>query len=266
VALRERLDPDGLARLDWSFTPARRGRVSVELAAVGSLFPFGFLRKSRGLRLRREALVWPAPVEYRLARAGAVGRTAEGERVSRPGAGSDLLSLRRFQPGDSHRLIHWKASARLRQLMFRQLAAERAEGFPLWVETPPGRWVREEQFELLCRFAATLAEDLFNAGRLTSVAVNDEEPIRTRRVRDLESFLDRLALLQPAENGGTGSGEAGRAKEDADGAGLAGAADAGSAPVRPSRRDFVRLPAITFAPEGARNVAAYLDGEKAATT
>ena len=56
------------ARLDWLFTPARRGSVRVELASVGSLFPFGFLRKSHGTRLQREAIVWPAPVEYRVPR------------------------------------------------------------------------------------------------------------------------------------------------------------------------------------------------------
>ena len=39
-----------------------------------------------------------------------------------------------------------------------------------------------------------LAEDLFTAGRLTGAAVNAEEPLVIRRVRDLESFLDRLAV------------------------------------------------------------------------
>ena len=248
VWLRERLDPGCQAQLDWLFTPARRGRVAVELTAVGSSFPFGFLRKSQGTRLRRAAVVWPAPVEYRLARTTGAARLAEGERVSRPGASGDLLALRGFLPGDSHRLIHWKASARLRQLMARQFAAERAARLALWVETPAAQWPREEQFELLCRLAATLAEDLFTAGRLARAAIDGGESIAIRRMRDLESFLDQLAVLPPP-------GRAAAAPAAA-GAGAAGA----------TRQDFAGLPTIRFAPDGVREVAAYLDGEKTATT
>jgi uncharacterized protein (DUF58 family) len=244
LRLRERLDPGGQLRLDWLFTPARRGIVRVELASVGSLFPFGFLRKSHGTLLRREAVVWPAPVEYRILRSAAAVRQTDGERVTRPGSGDDLLALRRYQPGDSHRLIHWKASARLQQLLVRQFAAESAEGFSLWLETAPAVWKREEQFELLCRLAATLAEDLFTSGRLNSAAVNAAEPITVRRVRDLESFLDQVAVLEfktaPPPSPGSGS--------------------ATPFPATRSRRNI-----ITFAPEGSRGVAAYVDGDKTAT-
>jgi uncharacterized protein (DUF58 family) len=239
---RERLDAGAQARLDWRYTPQRRGRARVEVVSVGSMFPFGFLRKSRGLQLRREVLVWPAPVEYRFTPTAAAMRSAAGDRIARPGWGNDLLALRRYQAGDSHRLIHWKASARLRQLMVRQFAAESAEGYSLWVENPPGRWVREEQFELMCRLAATLAEDLFTAGQLSGTKVNDGELMAIRRLRDLESFLDRLATLE------WGVGSAAPAPKS----------DAGVRPSPPRHR-------ITFAPDGLRGAAAYLDGEKTAT-
>ncbi|HTX65483.1 MAG TPA: DUF58 domain-containing protein, partial [Opitutaceae bacterium] len=157
-------------------------------------------------------------------------------------AGNDLLALRRYQPGDSHRLIHWKASARLRQLLVRQFAAESAAGFFLWVETGGGRWTREEQFELLCRLVATLAEDLFTEGRLRGAAIDAGEALDIRRVRDLESLLDRIAVLEwkPAEAAN-------------------GAPAAAAAPARPRRN------LVTFAAEGARGVAAYVDGKRTAT-
>jgi uncharacterized protein (DUF58 family) len=258
VWLRERLDPGRQARLDWSFTPARRGRVFVELRAVGSSFPFGFLRKSHGTELRREAIVWPAPIEYRRMPAAGAARLAKGESVGRPGTSTDLLALRRFQPGDSHSLIHWKASARLRQLMTRQYAAERAARLAVWIGTAPGQWPREEQFELLCRFAATLAEDLFAAGRLARAAINDREPILLRRMRDLETFLDQLAVLQPEGSEGPGFRDPSRTELENTGAGLL--------PRRRVGRDGGRLPTITFVPDGVREVAAYLDGKKTATT
>ena len=251
---RERLDPGGQTKLDWLFTPARRGLVRVELTSVGSLFPFGFLRKSYGTRLRHEGIVWPAPVDYRFTRATASPRQAEGARRARPGASNDLLALRRYQTGDSHRLIHWKASARLRQLMVRQFAAETTEVYFLRIETPPGRWPREEQFELMCSFAATLAEDLFTEDRLAGAVINAGNPSAIRRVPDLESFLDCLAMLEreaPDQESEAGKNEGVRA----DGADRG----AGSLAGRP------RWHIVTFAPDATRGVAACIDGQKTAT-
>jgi uncharacterized protein (DUF58 family) len=124
LLLRDRLDGSDHTQLEWIFRPAQRGRLRVQLESVGSLFPFGFLRKSVGTEACGETVVWPAPVEYRRHVVATPRRPAGGERVSRPGSGGDLLALRRYAHGDSHRLIHWKASARLRTLLVRQFAAE----------------------------------------------------------------------------------------------------------------------------------------------
>jgi uncharacterized protein (DUF58 family) len=252
---RKRLDPKGETRLEWSFTPSRRGGLQVELTSVGSLFPFGFLRKSRGVALRREGLVWPAPVEYQMNPVAAAPRSAEGARLAKVGAGNDLLALRRYQPGDSHRLIHWKASARLRRLMVRQCAAESSATYFLRIDTAPGLWLREEQFELMCGFAATLAEDFFTEGRLVGAAVDSGPAIAIRKVRDLESFLDQLALVdwQPAGQGGGAGGKAWSGSEGEESEEKRGAAQ--------PRRNV-----ITFAPQAVRGVAAYVDGQITATT
>ena len=171
--------------------------------------------------------------------------------MTRPGAGNDLLALRRYQRATPTGSFtgrrardcgsSWSGSSRPR--------APRVSS--CWLETPPGGWPREEQFELLCRLAATLAEDLFTAGRLNRAAVNAGEPIAVRRVRDLESFLDhgwRWWNSKPA------------ARLARSAAGGAPAASVSAAPSVRSRRNI-----ITFAPEGSRGVAAYVDGEKTAT-
>ncbi len=231
-----RLDPRGEGRVEWVFKPARRGRLGVELAAVGSLFPFGFLRKDIGTEVRADTVVWPAPIEYRRHAIAGARRAAGDERVARTGSGGDLLALRRFSVGDSHRLIHWKASARTGTLLVRQFAAETAEGYSMWLRTDADVWVRPEQFELLLRFVATLAEDLFRTGRLVAVAVDAEPLLPIRRGRDLELWLNRLAVAEPAAT-------------------AAGTHDGLSA-----RQDL-----MTFAPDGARGVAAYVGGKKAAS-
>lgn len=249
LILRERLDPQGgSARLEWTWQPTQRGLEVVELTAVGSLFPFGFLRKVLSCEIRTETLVWPAPVEYQRMAVLSPTRRQAGQTVSQLGHSGDLLAVRKYNQGDSHRLIHWKASARLRQLMVRQFSSEQQEGFSIHVDSSAEIWSRPEQFELLCSFAATIAEDLFTTGRLGLVSLNLDPPQPVRGLRELEGFFDRLADLSPRQPAG---------RPSANPFGLEPTA-------RTSTHSAPRL-TLTFAPDGARGVAAYVDGQKAAT-
>jgi len=240
LKLRGRLDAGGTERLEWTVRPERRGVERVELTGLGSLFPFGFLRKTMGCDQSCEVVVWPAPVEYRRRVEGGAWRSQPGERSRRIGQGGDLLALRKYAAGDSQRLVHWKASARLRRLMVRQFAAESQDGFTLWLDVAAARWTRAEQFELAVGLAATLAEDLFLEGRLLAAAVGAEPVMPVRGLGDLERFLDRLAVAARTDETRTGSA-----------AGVA------------ASRSGTNL--LTFAPDGVRGVAAYIDGNPAAT-
>lgn len=237
LPLRGRLDAQCMATLEWTLRPQQRGRITVEVETVASLFPFGFLKKMVGGELKREVLVWPAPVEYQRMAAASWRQAGGVERVTRAGQGGDLLALRAYARGDSQRLVHWKASARLRRLMVRQHAAETQTGFSMWVRTPEDEWTRPQQFELMCSLAATLAEDLFRGGRLTAVAIDDEAPSPVRRMQDLERFLDRLALIKPEPRNALSPEPAAAVH---------------------------RANVMTFSPDGARGVVAYVDGEKTA--
>lgn len=238
LPLRERLDAQGATTLEWTLRPSARGPLKIELQTAGSLFPFGFLKKLIGSELKREVLVWPASVAYQRFPLASWHQPGHVERAARAGQGGDLFALRAYARGDSQRQVHWKASARLRRLMVRQQAAETQTGFSMWVRTPVGEWSRPEQFELMCGLAATLAEDLFRVGRLVSVSVDGEAPLPVRRMQDLERFLDRLASVKPSVQS------------------YQSASDAPSAS---------RANVLTFAPDGARGVLAYVDGEKAAS-
>lgn len=237
-----RLDPGSSTRLEWAVKAARRGVLRVQLRAIGSLFPFGFLHKSIASQLSREVLVWPASVDYRRHLGGQAWRAtiSKGE-INRAGHGSDLFALRRYVPGDSPRLVHWKATARLRQILVRQFSAEGMEGFVIHVDSDAALWPRPEQFELALGLAATLAEDLFKLERLLAVQINGAPPQTVRRLRDVELFLDRLALLGPEERSA-------RAGDD----GLRSSGIAASRVLR-------------IQPQGLRGVAALLDGNIAAT-
>jgi hypothetical protein len=90
----------------------------------------------------------------------------------------------------------------------------------------------------MCSLAATLAEDFFRAGRLVAVSFDDEAPLPVRRAQDLENFMDRLAVVKPS---------------------LISRLNPVDGPVQ-HRQNL-----LTFAPDGARGVTAYINGEKAAT-
>jgi uncharacterized protein (DUF58 family) len=178
----------------------RRGRELVEMSGVGSQYPFGFLHKYFGGRIAQEVHVWPARVPYEADLAALAAPDSVGEVLNRVGAGNDFVNLRHYRLGDPMRQVHWKATARLRRLVVREVLAENHSGFFLHIETPAVLWRRPEQFEKLCGFAATLAEDLFRQQQLIGVVINDRAPIRIRRMADLVLFLDQLAILQPVEH------------------------------------------------------------------
>jgi uncharacterized protein (DUF58 family) len=264
--LRERLEPRGTAAIEWVHKPERRGEAVLELEGVGSFFPFGFLRKNIGAGLRHRVLVWPAQVDYQWRGAATVQAGSQGQRTVRAGTGEDLLALRKYAQGDSHRLIHWKASARLGQLMVRQFAAESLDGFAIRLDTPADVWSRPEQFELLCSFAGTLAEDLFAQGRLRAIRINGGAWFETRRVRDVEAFLDQLALLVPISPE-TATPETGDRNAGTRGFSASGVRTSGLRDENRLRTSGVRIERnlITFAPDGARGVTAYVDGSPTAS-
>jgi uncharacterized protein (DUF58 family) len=144
------------------------------------------------------------------------------------------VNLRRYQSGDSYRQIHWKASARQRQLMVRHMLAENHSGFHLHITTPASVWRRADQFEALCSLAGSLAEDLFRQGQLVGAVINARPAFAIHRLADLELLLDQLAVLEPTD-------------EDC------------------AVRSFPAQNVISFKPGNPEGVHAYVRGQKAAT-
>jgi len=141
LALRGTAPIQGELRLEWLGSRASR-ELRVEIEAVGSLFPFGFLKKQIGTDVQVSAIVWPAPVEYR--RFAAATRAVPKRATGRPaGNGGDLAAFcaamrRRF--ASPHPL---KASgAQPTSLLVRQFSAENIERYSLWLRTDASVWTR----------------------------------------------------------------------------------------------------------------------------
>lgn len=200
VHLEDRLNPGKNVVLDWLFHPMKRGRETITVSGLESQFPFGFLKKAVGGGIKREIVVLPKRVDYEFDPPGGHHSHIPGETNRRPGAGNELINIRRYHRGDPQRLVHWKASARQKQLVVRQMAEENRDGFVIFLETSQSLWPDEAQFELLCSYVASLAEDLFRDGRLLAVAINDEPLQPLKRLHDLQNFLERLAVIETADH------------------------------------------------------------------
>lgn len=234
LRLGQRLEPQGVVKLDFTFTPEWRGRETIKIQGVISQFPFGFLRKTLAGGEPEEMVVWPRRVGYRLLHPGGATAELSGRSLAKIGHGSEFINLRAYRQGDSHRQIHWKASARLRNLVVQQFAAENQAGFILSVQTSTASWPDEEQFEHFCSFVSSLAEDLFRLERLRGARVNAEPHRRISRGTDLEFFQNQLSILDRLPSQETGFTPPG---------------------------DSV----ITFEPTSGTGINAYVGGQKAAT-
>jgi len=196
LAVRRVLEPGESEELEWSWIPPRRGAWLVRLEGLGSLFPFGFLRKFLPLGLEQRVIIRPADLHYQLSPGTGLRGFDRGRHVRQKGEGVDLFGLRDYRPGDSHRLVHWKASARLGHLLVREHSAESGSSYLLRFDPSEDLWPREESFELGVRLAARLAGDFFTQGCLRGLWLGDQPPVMLRREADLEAWLDELSCVQ----------------------------------------------------------------------
>ena len=140
--------------------------------------------------------VWPRRITYNFRPSTGLHSHRQGSIVLRPGSGAELINLRAYRSGDTMRQVHWKASARLQRLMVRETNDENQDAYLIFLETSGDVWTHSEQFETLCSFAGSLAEDLYMSDRLWGAAINDR-PVKTiKRLSDLHALLAELARLE----------------------------------------------------------------------
>ena len=101
----------------------RRGIHRQDAFRISTRFPFGFLQKARRVSLTTEVLVYPSVEPTQELIDILPGLQGAMESITR-GHGQDLYALRDYLPNDSARHVHWKASARLGQLMVREFTRE----------------------------------------------------------------------------------------------------------------------------------------------
>lgn len=184
----------------------RRGRYRVGPSRIWTRFPLGLVQQLRVLKNPATLVVYPRPGHltpqwHRLfvGRVQGVRRAQQQRRVS----DGDFHSLRGWRPGDSHRLIHWRTSARQGELMVRQFeqlpGRDLALVLDLWL--PPRAAVSQREcVERVVSFAASVAANVSRRGNCQFLlGLAGDEPHLLRGAASLgllEEILHRLAVTE----------------------------------------------------------------------
>jgi len=182
-----------------------RGRHRENLFEIATKFPFGFLRRSTTVTLRRETIVYPALEPGAGMEILLDSISGEIESHSR-GDGRDFYRIRPYEPQDSARHVDWKSSAHTGGLQVREFTRDRQRTVEIFFDRriAPGR---QQQFEELVENCAFLAWGLCERGERDArlwvrsqrfaLAIPEEGEIY-----DLLKFLalvEPLVLLHPDE-------------------------------------------------------------------
>ncbi|MGH7208978.1 MAG: DUF58 domain-containing protein [Nitrospiraceae bacterium] len=185
----------------------RRGRYRIEGIKVLTPFPFGLFMKAATLPLEADLVVYPEvkPLPEVLVQE----LTALGHDMATPrrGQGTALYNLRRYQPGDDSRTIHWKTSARQARLMVRETEAEDQRHVTIALPTAvPEIWedrdeppsARERVFEQALVLTASLASLFHGRGYAIRAVIGAQEIPHGMGKAHLYRIFRALALSQPA--------------------------------------------------------------------
>lgn len=97
----------------------RRGRLEMKGLHISTRHPFGFFYKSKKANLHSRLIVYPY-VEKTTTGSIAPPYLSGEIRRSNKGEGTELFGFREYIRGDNPRLIHWKISAKSRELKVRE--------------------------------------------------------------------------------------------------------------------------------------------------
>ncbi len=176
----------------------RRGRYGLEGYRISTRFPFGFFLRGERVRAEGEILVYPAiqAVSSYFHLLPFLPGRLEGLH---PGQGESLYSIRKYQDGESARLVDWKATAKTGELMAREYAREEESKFCLildtHMDTPTRGEADAEQFERAVSLAASLAGNFSEEGAELEFLTPREYIPRGTGTEHLYRILRSLAVV-----------------------------------------------------------------------
>ena len=219
LALRVARDAPALVR--YQVRLKQRGLMRIDEIELLTSYPFGLFVYREVRPVRSEVLVYPRIGVFK-------HDPLPGSRFSRLMTSTETVNdkgqeefrnLREYRPGDNPRLIAWRATAKLGELMVKELEDDLSKRVTIFIETrlePDSRNLDRLRLERTISFAATLIRRL--ARRRCFIGVYLFNPRLTyvnagRGGRHMERIMRTLALLTPTPDGTLGQLIA-RAPED----------------------------------------------------
>jgi uncharacterized protein (DUF58 family) len=183
----------------------QRGRYALGPLRIATRFPFGLVQRVAWLDGDGELVVLPRLGQLRpawLRHCPPAPHGVHGAR--RPGyVPGDFFAIREWQSGDSVRWVHWRSTARHRELVVRQFEqpGERqvAVLLDLWAPEPP-RADHARRIEWAVSFAATLVADSCRRRSPALLAIAAAQPVCLAGLASrpfARQALVALALAEP---------------------------------------------------------------------
>lgn len=122
---------------------------------ISTSFPFGFFRKRVLTKtVNEDVLVYPK-IEKIDIKESIFNQWSDEKQSVKTGLGSDIRSIRTYRYGDNPKLIHWKSSAKMGELMIRELHDDESKSAVIQFNPPDDKTKIEIQ---ITRAASLLLE------------------------------------------------------------------------------------------------------------
>ncbi|WP_136313204.1 MULTISPECIES: DUF58 domain-containing protein [Actinomyces] len=171
---------------------ARRSVVTVGPVVSVASDPVGLLRRERSHTQAQLVHIHPRTVRLGVTLRG-VMRDVEGA-VTQELSSSDVSfhALRDYVPGDDRRNVHWRTTARTGRLMVRQFEETHRASLLVLLDTLPGDYETDEDFETAVSVACSLALNAITDGREVFVLTQagDLPTVTALRMLDASCLLE----------------------------------------------------------------------------
>lgn len=197
VAYVVRIPPRGAVATTYRAVFPRRGLYAFDRLVVLTRYPFGFTEKSLAIRLPQETLVYPAL--HQLSAEFTEAQLDLGEiETGRRGPGTSLLGMRAYTEGDPARHIHWKVSAKAREVVVREFEREEKKRVTLHLDNaaPAAGPELEEAFEWAVTFTASLAKFLIDRDYQVQLITHQGRVPFGGGAAHLQRLLRSLAIVE----------------------------------------------------------------------
>lgn len=187
------LAPGELRSFHYLAQVEKRGVHRFGLVHLVTRFPFGLFEKVRLIPLQENFIAYPGHKETSRLRALVSGKDRIGSK--KWPWGEETLGFRPALPEDDHRLIHWRTSARMGQLMVKEFVEEIVHPRPLFFDS---RGEEGNRFEQVVEVAASLLRLLVINGVAVTFFTWEECFQPTASAEEMKAALRHLALISPS--------------------------------------------------------------------